>query len=160
MEKSDRCSFLDQRLPAVVVKLESEAKGTGLFAGQRVGKKELVCVYIGDYVSDPGARPSSRMVVKHTSYANGSEWAYCYGIEDLSRCLSLSALGPSVNAPSSGEATNCSLGRNEWAILKDQMGTKMLAYPVTSDCEIANGEPFLWAYTPQAASGRNFTTLA
>ena len=160
LEKSDRCSFLDQRLPAVVVKLESEAKGTGLFAGQRVGKKELVCVYIGDYVSDPGARPSSRMVVKHTSYANGSEWAYCYGIEDLSRCLSLSALGPSVNAPSSGEATNCSLGRNEWAILKDQMGTKMLAYPVTSDCEIANGEPFLWAYNPQAASGRNFTTLA
>ena len=160
LEKSDRCSFLDQRLPAVVVKLESVAKGTGLFAGQRVGKKELVCVYIGDYVSDPGARPSSRMVVKHTSYANGSEWAYCYGIEDLSRCLSLSALGPSVNAPSSGEATNCSLGRNEWAILKDQMGTKMLAYPVTSNCEIANGEPFLWAYNPQAASGRNFTTLA
>ncbi len=44
-DKSNQCSFVNERLPAVVLKLESEEKGNGLFAGQDIGQKVLVYVY-------------------------------------------------------------------------------------------------------------------
>jgi hypothetical protein len=158
-KKSSRCSFLDKTLPAVVVKLESEEKGNGLFAGQEIGPKELVCVYIGEHVKDKGTRPLSRMVVHQTSSAGSEGWAYCYGMEDLSRCIAICAVGPCANAPSRGEATNCSLDRNQWALFKDEKGIRMLAFPIASNRTLANGEAVLWAYDPEAASGRNFATV-
>jgi hypothetical protein len=159
VSKSSKCSFFNETLAASVLKLESEKKGTGLFAGRRIGKKELVSVYIGEYVRDPAARPLSRMVVHHTSSVGSEEWAYCFGIEDLSRCIAIRALGPSANAPSQGETSNCSLHRDQWAMLQDEKGKAMIAFPIGSDRELANGEPVLWDYVPEAASGRNFANL-
>jgi hypothetical protein len=139
-DKSPQCSFLNERLPAVVLKLESEEKGNGIFAGQDISEKVLVCVYLGDYVSDPATRPLSRMVVHNTSSCGTEEWAYCFGIEDLRRCLEFPALGQSVNAPSRGEASNCSLERNQWATFIDENGKRKLAFPIYSDRAITDGE--------------------
>jgi len=155
-DKSPQCSFLNELLPAVVLKLESEEKGNGLFAGQDISEKVLVCVYLGDYVSDPATRPLSRMVVHNTSSCGTEEWAYCFGIEDLRRCLEFPALGQSVNAPSRGEASNCSLERNQWATFIDENGKRKLAFPIYSDRAITDGESCLWPYNPAAASGKNF----
>ena len=65
------CPYLGKLLPRVIVKRESQVKGTGVFAGRRIKEGELVMIYLGDFVTDADARPSTRMIVKQTC---GEKW--------------------------------------------------------------------------------------
>ena len=154
------CPFLNQQLPAVVVKLESNLKGLGLFVGRAVRAKDLLAVYIGELETDPDIRPTSRMVVKQTR-ASGYSWGYCYGIEDLDMCVKIGpALGPYANAPSHGEHSNCNLDRNQSFLCTNESGKVMIGFPMFATRDIVEDEPVLWTYVPTAGRGRNLVTLA
>jgi hypothetical protein len=91
------CPFVGKLLPRVIVKRESPLKGTGVFAGRRIEDGELVMIYLGDFVTDAEARPSTRMIVKQTC---GQKWVYCFGTESLQTCLDVGpALGSYANSP-------------------------------------------------------------
>ena len=142
-------------LPAAVVKHESDLKGVGIFAGRNVGAHELVLLYIGELEYDSEIRPHSRMVVKKTI---GNPWTYCFGIEDLTKCLEIGpALGQYANAPGPGERPNCTLERSKSLTYTDKTGKEFLVFPVYSDEEIAEGTPYLWDYPPSSGRGKSFT---
>ena len=142
-----------QQLPAVLVKLESDKKGLGLFAGRDVDAKRLVLVYLGELEHDPEIRPQSRMIVKQT--LDGKR-LYCFGFEDLDQCMqSGPALGPYANAPSAGERTNCRLDRTKQFKCRNKAGQKFIGFPVISTVKIAKGSPYLWQYTPSAGHGKS-----
>ena len=142
-------------LPAAVVKHESDLKGVGIFAGRKVGAKVLVLLYIGELEYDAEKRPPSRMVVKRTC---GHVWTYCYGIEDLTKCLEIGpALGQYANAPNPGELPNCTLERTKSRTYYNKTGKEFLVFPVFSNDEIAEGTPYLWAYPPSSGRGKSFT---
>ena len=143
-----------QVLPAAVVKHESDLKGVGIFAGRNVGANELVLLYIGELVYDSEIRPRSRMVVKKTI---GSVWTYCYGIEDLTKCLEIGpALGQYANAPGPDERPNCTLQRTKSITYTNKTGEEFLVFKVFSMHEIAEGTPYLWGYNPTSGHGKSF----
>ena len=154
--KVETCDPLQgQVLPAAIIKHESDLKGVGIFAGRKVGAKVLVLLYIGELEYDSDIRPPSRMVVKRTC---GSFWSYCYGIEDLTKCLEIGpALGQYANAPDPGELPNCTLERTKSRTYYDKTGKEFLVFPVFSNDEIAEGTPYLWAYPPSSGRGKSFT---
>ena len=153
--KVETCDPLQgQVLPAAIIKHESDLKGVGIFAGRKVGAKVLVLLYIGELEYDSDIRPPSRMVVKRTC---GSFWSYCYGIEDLTKCLEIGpALGQYANAPDPGELPNCTLERTKSRTYYDKTGKEFLVFPVFSNDEIAEGTPYLWAYPPSSGRGQSF----
>ena len=154
--KVETCDPLQgQVLPAAIIKHDSDLKGVGIFAGRKVGAKVLVLLYIGELEYDSDIRPPSRMVVKKTC---GSSWSYCYGIEDLTKCLEIGpALGQYANAPDPGELPNCTLERTKSRTYYDKTGKEFLVFPVFSNDEIAEGTPYLWAYPPSSGRGKSFT---
>lgn len=152
-ELQDGCSLEGQQLPAVLVKLESDKKGLGLFAGRNVDANQLVLVYLGELEYDSEIRPHSRMIVKQTL---DGKWLYCFGFEDLDQCLQIGpALGPYANAPSAGERSNCRLDRTKRFTCKDKTGKEFIGFPVFSTAKIAKDSPYLWRYTPSAGHGKS-----
>jgi hypothetical protein len=143
-----------QVLPAAVVKHESDLKGVGIFAGRNVGPNELVLLYIGELEYDSEIRPVSRMVVKKTF---GTPWSYCYGIEDLTKCLEIGpALGQYANAPGPGESPNCILQRTTSTTYTNKTGKELLVFKVVSIDKIAEGTPYLWDYLATSGHGKSF----
>jgi hypothetical protein len=143
-------------LPAAVVKHESDLKGVGIFAGRDVGPNELVLLYIGELEYDAEKRPPSRMVVKKTC---GDVWTYCYGIEDLTKCLKIGpALGPYANAPDpdKGERPNCRLERIQSTTYTNKDAEEFIAFQMFSIDAIAEGTPYLWGYNPTSGHGKSF----
>jgi hypothetical protein len=146
-------SILNQPIPAVVVRHESDVKGVGLISGRAVRAKELVFVYLGELVCNAETRPSSRMVVKQTV---GDVRQYCFGVEDLLECVRIGpALGPYANAPGPGERPNCDLDQYKRFICEDETGKKYLGFPAYSIIPLAEGVPYLWRYKHFAGRGRN-----
>jgi hypothetical protein len=141
--------------PAAVVKHESDLKGVGIFAGRNVGANELVLIYIGELENDSEIRPASRMVVKQTFGGSGT---YCFGIEDLTKCLEIGpALGQYANAPGPDESPNCKLVRSKsLTYTNKKTGKEIIAFPVFSIDEIAEGTPYLWGYSPSSGHGKFF----
>jgi hypothetical protein len=144
-----------QLLPAAVVKHESDLKGVGIFAGRNVGANELVLIYIGELENDSEIRPVSRMVVKQTFGGSGT---YCFGIEDLTKCLEIGpALGQYANAPSPDESPNCKLERSKSVTYTNKKtGKEIIIFPISSTHEIAEGTPYLWPYPPSSGHGKSF----
>ena len=143
-------------LPAAVVKHESDLKGVGIFAGRDVGPNELVLLYIGELEYDAVKRPPSRMVVKKTC---GHVWTYCYGIEDLTKCLKIGpALGPYANAPDpdKGERPNCRLERIQSNTYTNKDAEEFIVFQMFSIDAIAEGTPYLWGYKPTSGHGKSF----
>ena len=152
--KLTACPYLEKRLPRVIVKRESQVKGTGVFAGRRIEEGELVMIYLGDFVLDAEARPSTRMIVKQTC---GDLWVYCFGTESLQTCLDVGpALGSYANSPGSGEVANCKLGRKAVFKCRDDKGAEKIGYPMTASKVIEKGQPVLWTYPHAAGRGANF----
>jgi hypothetical protein len=140
--------------PAAVVKHESDLKGVGIFAGRKVGANKLVLLYIGELEYDSEIRPVSRMVVKKTF---GTPWSYCYGIEDLTKCLEIGpALGQYANAPGPGESPNCILQRTTSTTYTNKTGKELLVFKVVSIDKIAEGTPYLWDYLATSGHGKSF----
>jgi hypothetical protein len=157
------CPFVNQQLPSITVKPESDktgrAKGLGLFSAQKIRAKDLVVIYLGEFEENGDVRPGSRMVIHQTSTHQGRSWGYCYGIESLSECLKVGpALGPYANAPSNGETCNCFLDRDQSFNCIDESGKKMIGFPVFALHDICENVPLLWDYSPNAARGRNFVS--
>ena len=148
------CQYLGKVLPRVIVKRESPLKGTGVFAGRRIKEGELVMIYLGDFVTDAEARPSTRMIVRQTW---GDKWVYCFGTESLQTCLDVGpALGSYANSPGSGEVANCKLDRKAVFKCIDDKGEKKMGYPMTASKVIQKGQPVLWKYPHAAGRGANF----
>jgi hypothetical protein len=146
--------FLGQLLPRVIVKHESAIKGTGVCAGRRIGPRELVLIYLGEFVTVAEARPLTRMIVKQTW---GEYWAYCFGTESLQTCLDVgAALGSYANSPGPGEVVNCVLNRKAAFKCKDDKGKERMGYPMFSNKVIEEGKPILWPYNHTAGCGTNF----
>jgi hypothetical protein len=148
------CPYLGKLLPRVIVKTESPLKGTGVFAGRRIEEGELVMIYLGDFVTDAEARPSTRMIVRQTW---GDKWVYCFGTESLQTCLDVGpALGSYANSPGPGEVPNCKLARKAVFKCRDDKGAEKIGYPMTASKVIEKGQPVLWTYPPTAGRGANF----
>jgi hypothetical protein len=152
----DECPLLGQKLPRVIVKRESELKGTGVFAGRHMRPGELVLIYLGEYEEDAEIRPSTRMVVKHTCGQFCGK--YCFGIESLQTCLAVGpSLGSYANSPGRGEKANCGLERKHVFTCKNNNGKKMIGYPIYAKMSIGEGKPILWPYPADAGRGKNFS---
>ena len=153
------CPFLGQQLPDIVVKHESDLKGVGTLAAQRIAEGQLVLIYIGEFELHSESRPVSRMIVKHTcTNRHDDSWAYCFGIEDLAECIdSGPALGPYANAPGPGEKSNCTLDKFKSFRLTDERGREMIGYPMFSSRVIESSQPMLWTYPPEAGCGKNLS---
>jgi hypothetical protein len=148
------CPYLGKLLPRVIVKRESQVKGTGIFAGRRIEEGELVLIYLGDFVTDAEARPSTRMIVKQTC---GVKWVHCFGTESLQTCLDVGpALGSYANSPGPRELANCKLGRKAVFKCRDDKGEEKMGYPMTASKVIQEGQPVLWTYPHAAGRGANF----
>jgi hypothetical protein len=148
------CPYLGKLLPRVIVKTESPLKGTGVFAGRRIEEGELVMIYLGDFVTDAEARPSTRMIVKQTC---GVKWVHCFGTESLQTCLDVGpALGSYANSPGPRELANCKLGRKAVFKCRDDKGEEKMGYPMTASKVIQEGQPVLWTYPHAAGRGANF----
>jgi hypothetical protein len=152
--KLTACPYLGKVLPRVIVKRESQVKGTGVFAGRRIEEGELVMIYLGDFVLDAEARPSTRMIVKQTC---GEKWVYCFGTESLQTCLKVGpALGSYANSPGPRELANCKLDREAVFKCRDDKGEEKMGYPMTASKVIQKGQPVLWKYPHAAGRGANF----
>ncbi len=88
----------------------------------------------------------------------GDPCTYCFGIEDLTKCLEIGpALGQYANASGPDECPNCKLVRSKsLTYTNKKTGKEILAFPMFSIHEIAEGTPYLWDYPSSSDHGKCF----